>query len=213
MLAFSKCNTFDDYLNLISSSMIDGVKHIEANESGYAALRTIKDPRIQRKVIDIFNSIDKKLSFKGSNDNEMWKKIDYFLTLGLYSFEFKDKFNELSEDAIETLLLGEMSTINESNKAFINLFSNEELLREIYNQGQSSNELLFVYNDYFFMMYEHFYKNPFDLNDKELCDNFIKEMISKIKTKTLHNGVENMIEYWESHEDIRKIVLEGGLSK
>jgi hypothetical protein len=194
--------------------MINGIKYIESNESGYAALRTIKDPKIQRKIIDIFNSIDKTLSFKGSNDNEMWKKIDYFLALGLYYFEFKDKFNELSEKSIEVLLLGEMYTINESNKSFISLFSNEELLSEIYNQGKNSNNLLlFVYSDYFFMIHEHFRKNPFDLNDKELCDCFIKEMILKINTKTLHNGVENMVEYWKSHEDIRKIVLGGGLSK
>ena len=34
-------------------------------------------------------------------------------------------------------------------------------------------------------------------------------MISRIKSNKLHDGVMNMVEYWNSNEEIRNVVLGG----
>lgn len=213
MQAFSKCISYEDYLKVISNTMINGIKYNETNESSYASLALIKDKDTQDKMIKIMNHIDRTLSFNGSRGDEMWKKIDYFLALGVYYFLLKEKFNNLSENAIYTLIMGDCSSITPKNKEMILLLSDEELLDSIYKQNESKNSTLFDYINIFFMIHEHFDKNPFDLNNKDLCDKFIKEMTKKINEKTLNNDVMNMIEYWESNEEIRKTVLGGGISK
>ena len=213
MQAFSKCIKYDDYLKIISDAMIKGIKYNESNESGYASLTLIKDKDTQDKMIKVINHIDRLLSFNGSQGDEMWKKIDYFLSLGVYYFLLKEKFNSLSENAIYTLIIGDCSSIIPQNKEMIALLSNEKLLDSIYKQNENNNFTLFEYNDSFFMIHEHFYKNPFDLGNKELCDKFINEMVTKVNEKTLNNGVMNMVEYWKFNEDIRETVLGGGISK
>lgn len=213
MQAFGKCRNYNDYLKILENHISNGTTYFESNEEGFSILCGINDTDDQKKIIDIFKLVDKELSCSSIHNDEMFKKIDYFLVLGRYYSLFRDCFDSLDAKEIFTLLMGEMSLINDSNKDFIRLFSNRELLDSIYKEsieGNSNDEVsLFLFNDYFFMMGEHYSKNPFDLNDKDLCDGFIKKMILKINSKTLHDGVMNMIEYWESNDEIRNIVLGG----
>jgi hypothetical protein len=214
MLAFGNCKNYIDYLNKIKEAMVNGTHYYDSNESGLGVLTSIDDSKLQKKIITVFGMLDKELSTSSIHNDEMWKKIDYFLVLGNYISTFGDKFSELDERELCTLLLGEISSINDSNKPFIRLYSNKALLDCISNH-KSEREALGDYsimglNDYFFMMDEHYEKAPFDLDDDNKCREFITRMIDLINSNSLHNGVMNMMEYWNSNDPIRETVLGGG---
>lgn len=213
MQAFLNCKKYSEYLKVLEGHISNGIPYLSSNEDGFSLLCSVNDINDQKKIINIFKLVDRELSQSSIHNDEMWKKIDYFLVLGRYYHLLNGCFDNLSEQEIFVLLMGEMSFLNDSNKQFVRLFSNRDLLDTIYNQSQDNihtgDNSIFGYNDYFFMMEQHYDKKPFDLDDQDECDEFIRQMILKIKTKTLHEGVMNMVEYWESNDEIREIVLGG----
>lgn len=214
MQAFTKCRIYTDYLSVINDSILnDNLKIYEDNANGLSSLAMVSDPKDQDKIIRVFKIFDNVLSYHSSKNNEMFKKINYLLSTGVLFHDYKEFIENLNATEIFTLVFGEYSKVNEYNKEFLPIFSNKQLLSTIITKNdeeeKSKNYTVFGVSDYFFMIKEHFKKNPFDINDLEKRNSFIQEMIERINNNTLHNGVNNMIEYWESDEikNIRRGVL------
>lgn len=199
MQAFNKCKDYKDYLNIIKESIINGVKYYDSNKEGFNYLENIED-KDKSKIMKIMNLVDENFSFKGKKDNEMNKKINYLLSLGIFSNNYKEFFDKLSSSSIYTLLVGGFSSFNDYNIKYLDIFLDEKLLSLIYSKG----EFFFDIQDMFFMINEHF--NKFE-NKDDIVD-FQNKMIERIITDTLHNGVMNMQEYWNSNEmdNVRNIV-------
>jgi hypothetical protein len=199
MQAFNKCKGYKDYLSIINDSITNGIKYYDSNKEGFNYLSNIEE-KDKSKIIKVMNLVDEKFSFKGEKNNEMNKKINYLLSLGIFSNNYKGDFDKLSPSSIYTLLVGGFSSFNDYNTKYLNIFLNEKLLSLIY----SKSEFFFDIQDMFFMIKEHFEK----LENKEDLAVFQNEMIERVVTDTLHDGVMNMQEYWNSEnmEYARNIV-------
>ena len=199
MQAFNKCKGYKDYLSIINDSITNGIKYYDSNKEGFNYLSNIEE-KDKSKIIKVMNLVDEKFSFKGEKNNEMNKKINYLLSLGIFSNNYKGDFDKLSPSSIYTLLVGGFSSFNDYNTKYLNIFLNEKLLSLIY----SNSEFFFDIQDMFFMIKEHFEK----LENKEDLAVFQNEMIERVVTDTLHDGVMNMQEYWNSEnmEYARNIV-------
>ena len=128
----------------------------------------------------------------------MYKKINYLLVIGTIITEYKEIFEELKEEDLYILINGEFSNINESNKDLFQILSEKELLKAI--REKTDNKSLFGYSDIFFMIKEHYKKNPFFYKEEEKRKKFIEEMIDRINNNSLKDGVQSMLEYWNSEE-------------
>ena len=199
MQAFNKCKGYKDYLSIIKDSITNGVKYYDSNKEGFNYLSKIED-KDKSKIIKVMNLVDEKFSFKGEKGNEMNKKINYLLSLGIFSNNYKRDFDKLSPSSIYTLIVGGFSSFNDYNTKYLNIFLDEKLLSLIY----SNSEFFFEIQDMFFMIKEHFDK----LEKEQDLVNFQNEMMKRIITDTLHDGVMNMQEYWNSEnmEYARNIV-------
>ena len=200
MQAFTGCKDYNEYLNVVKESIKNGIKYYDINKDGIKYLENIQDIKEKSKIIKIMNLIDENFSFKGKKDNEMNKKINYVLSLGIFSNKYKKYFDELTPNSIYTLIIGEFSSFNNYNIKYLNIYLDEKLLSLIYNK----NEFWFDIQDNFFMINSHFDK----LENKTDIESFRNNMIDKLLTDTLHDGVMNMQEYWnsDSMENVRNVV-------
>jgi len=211
MQAFSKCKNYDDYLRVIYNSIEENISYQKDNKEGLIKLLKANETS-KKKIMQLMKLIDQEFSFNGSKSNEMFKKIDYLLVIGYFEQDYNELFMKLSIEDLYTLITGEYSSINDYNKNLLPIFSNEQLLKVIRIDNQKKkiehNTNLFDVCDYFFMIRQHYDKNKFDINDKEKKDEFIYKMICKIHDNELHDGVKNMLEFWNSKEmdEIRKTI-------
>ena len=213
MQAFSKCKEYKDYLSVIQYAYIDGVSYYEENDNGFIYLNMIKDEKAQKKIMKVLKRVDQELSENSVKNNEIKKKINYILVLGILSHDYQEIFEQLDSEELFALIYGYYSKVDESNIATIRLFSNKRLLDAIIRRNEEDEKnkksLLFGISDYFFMIEQHFNNAPFDINDDEQLTTFIDCMIEKLDNNTLHNGVRNMLEYWQSSgmEELKKGAL------
>ena len=204
MQAFVNCKEYIDYLDVIKNSDIKIAKKYEENEKGLEYLYNIQDELEQKKIIKVFKLIDSELSYNGSKDNEMFKKINYLLSTGVLFTNYNEYIKDLNPNELFALIYGEYSKVDKYNEPLLPLFTNKELLDTIinkYNEDLENNNVkVFGISDFFFMIKEYYLKNKFDINDEEKRKEFLDEMINRVKTDTLHDGVNNMLEYWNSEE-------------
>ena len=205
MRAFGNLNTYQDYLRVIQ----DNLGQEYANHQGFLFLLQEEREEVQVKLIRLFKIIDSELSYSGSKDNEMWKKLRYILPLGVYLNKYRELFNELKTKELGTFILSNVSLINTDSDDFIRLLSNQRLIEAIENDYKGKKETIFGMADYFFMIEQHFKNKPFDINDEKARNEFIDLMISKINNNSLHDGVKNMLEYWDEIKDEVAIHLRG----
>lgn len=200
MQAFTNCKNYNDYLNIIKESILNGVKYYDDNENGIKCLEMVESEKEKRKIIKVMNLVDENFSFKGKKDIEMNKKINYLLSLGIFFNNYKEYFDNFKDSSIYTLIVGGFSSFNDYNRKYLDIFLDDNLLTTIYNK----NEFWFDIQDTFFMIKEHFEK----LENKENISSFRNDMMYKINNDTLHEGVMNMTEYWNSNEmeDARNII-------
>lgn len=203
MQAFSKCRYYDDYIKIIYEAIKSGTSYQKDNKDGIEKLLKVEEKN-KKKILQIMKLIDQEFSFNGSKSNEMFKKIDYLLVLGYFENDYKEIFEKLPVEELYTLIIGEYSSINDYNKDLLPIFSKEQLLKVIRLDNQKKKEEhntnLFDVSDYFFMIRQHYEKEKFDLNDQNKVNEFIYRMICKIHDNKLHDGVKNMLEFWNSEE-------------
>ena len=200
MLAFNGCEKYEDYLNVLKDYILTGEINSDKNEEGFSYLSLINDLTKQEKVIKILKMLDKSLSSSIVKDNEMWKKISSMLAVGIFSFEYKDNFDKMKPKSIFTFISGGYQSLNDYNKKYIPLFCSEKLLDLIYEASKSDDAPLFGIADYFYMIEQHYDSNEFDLSNEYLKEDFINEMIEKINNNTIHDGVMDLLEFWNSDE-------------
>ena len=205
MLAFNECKKYEDYLSIIRDYILTGGINSDRNEKGFSYLSLIKDLTKQEKVIKIFKMLDKSLSSSTVKDNEMWKKISSMLAVGIFSFEYHEYFDKLSPKSIFTFISGGYQAFNDSNKKYIPIFCSEKFLNSIYEASKSDTVSYFEIMDYFFMIQQHYDKNEFDISNENLREEFVNEMIRKINNNTIHDGVKNLLEFWNSGEMLKLI--------
>lgn len=205
MRAFVNLNTYQEYIKVIQDNL--GQKY--ANHQGFLFLLQEEREDVQNKLIKLFNIIDAELSYSGSKNNEMWKKLRFILPLGIYLNKYPQYFNELKTKELGTFILSNASLIDTNSDDFIKLLSNQRLIEAIENDYKGKKEVLFGMSDYFFMIEQHFKNSPFDVNDDKLRNQFIDQMIYKINTNSLHDNVKNMIEYWNEIKDEVELQLRG----
>lgn len=201
MQAFKECQNYEDYLSIIKEYMINDGKYHKEIEKGYSYLAGIKEKNTQDKIKVIFKLIDKELSYNGSKDNEMWKKINYLLSLGVFSYEYKEYFDNLKPNLIFILIYGEY-VLSDYDRPYISLIANKNLLQSIEEDNKKRNDKFSIFGlaDYFFMIKQHYYKNKTLLQQKEAQEKFINDMIKKINNGTLGDGVMNINDYLNSSE-------------
>lgn len=199
MKAFNNCKEYKEYLEIIKETLLSGINYYEENENGFLYLTEVENDKDKKKIISTFKLIDSELSYQGTKNNEMKKKINYLLSLGTFYHDYKYIFNSLSSENLFTLIYGCYSKIDKNNSFYLPIFSCSKLLDAV-RKDNREKEKLFGEKDYFFMIENHYKKEPFDINDINLRNNFINEIIEKINTNTLEIGVNNMIQYWESDE-------------
>ena len=205
MQAFNNCKNYHDYLSVIGESLpMIQAKVYEDNADGLSFLTMINDAKDQNKIIKVFRLIDSQLSYKGTEENEMYKKINYILSTGVLFHDYRELIENLDASELFVLVYGNYSKVDDNNKELLPVFANKELLDAIIqkNEDDINNKIFNVFgiSDYFFMIEEQFKGEPFDPNDDKKREKFINEIINKIKTNTLHNNVRNMLEYWNSDE-------------
>jgi hypothetical protein len=205
MRAFVNLNTYQDYLKVIQDNLGQEFR----DHQGFLFLLQEEREDVQNKLIKIFNIIDSELSYSGSKNNEMWKKLRYILPLGIYLKKYPQYFNELKTKELGTFILSNASLINNNSEDFIKLLSNQRLIEAIENDYKDKQQEVFGMSDYFFMIEQHFKNKPFDVNDDKLRNEFIDLMIYKINTNSLHENVKNMIEYWNEIKDEVEMQLRG----
>ena len=208
MKAFNNCKDYKEYLEIIKEAMLSGINYYEENENGFLYLTEVENDKDKKKIIDIFQLIDSELSYQGAKSNEMKKKINYLLSIGIFEHNYKYIFDSLTSENLFTLIYGEYSKIDNNNLLYLPIFSNPVLLDTI-RKDNREKEKLFGEKDYFFMIENHYKNNPFDISDTKLRNQFTNEIIDKINTNRLEIGVNNMIQYWESDEmnDIKRGIM------
>ena len=205
MQAFTDCKKYSDYLSVIGESIpLIQTKVYKDNLDGLSFLTMVNDLKDQSKIIKVFRLIDCELSYNGSKNNEMFKKINYLLSTGVLYHDYKEYFDNLDAAQIFVLIFGKYSKIDKDNKELLPIFSNKELLDTIIqkNEDDINNKEYNVFgiSDYFFMIEEHYNGNPFDPKDDKQREKFINDMITRIKENKIHEKVRNMLEYWNSDE-------------
>jgi hypothetical protein len=214
MKAFNDCRKYEDYLIIIDEYIKSNQSKIYPdNANGLSFLTMITDLNEQQKVIKVFRLIDYELSYIGTKTNEMFKKINYLLSTGVLMHDYKNYVEKLNPQELFALIFGKYSRVNDSNKGLLPIFSSKELLNAIINKNEddikNKRYNVFGISDFFFMIEEHYKRNPFDTTDEKSVNKFINEMINKINTNTLNENVKNMLEYWESDEmqEIRRSIF------
>lgn len=178
MLVFKGKEKYEDFITFIGENMKSTTIEFSMgmpNISGFNYLTTIKDDKTRKKVINALKKVDSDMD-DGPTHDETFKKISYFLKVGILYGKYYRYVEKLSTSSIATLAT-ESSFSFEDNKEYIELLSSEELLQMVRNTVDLTDK-----NDIIPAIITHYEKNPFPLDDYEKLNKFRKDEMEKFKS-------------------------------
>ena len=217
-------NIIQDYLNNLNKAPDERdkkygimVKPKNINDQGLEFLAGIRDEESQEKIINIFYLIDNDLSYRGTNTNEMFKKINSLLSTGVLFHDYPGIARTLSAQELFVVISGFFSIRLDSDLQLIEVFTDRNLLKAIREKHKETKDTkVFGLKDFFFMIKAQYAKQlndaedmgKVDLTNEEYRRSFIDDMILRIKENRLNDGVPNMMQYLER---LNKKSLEEGV--
>ncbi len=178
MLSFKDAKNYEDFIKIIG----DGIARKDSfefyfgspNERGFRYLISFTDGKLQKKVMKTLKTIDSNMDGVVYQD-EMYRKLTYFLKVGIAFSEYEEYMADLSTEAISTLLTNTYFSMDDEARIFIPLFGNNHFL--LFLRNSFSEDLR---EDIFFAMEQHYEKNPFDVSNPLLLDEFRKKEITRL---------------------------------
>lgn len=179
MLVFNGMKTYEEFVRAIGNGMTSdtfeagyGFAHIK----GFDYLTSIRDRSDQDKIMNSLKLVDKELNFSKKN-NEMYKKLTFFLKVGILFGEYRRYMEELSPLSISTLVTESLISFRDDEaKSYIPICANEELLSYVANECEYADVTNILY-----AVCQHYDQNPFDINDEKKLKKFQKNEIKRLK--------------------------------
>lgn len=198
MLVFSGKNTYEEFIREIGNGMTSdtfesdyGFPHI----NGFDYLASIKDEILQKKVMEALKFVDRELDFSKKN-NEMYKKLSYFLKVGILFGEYGEYISLLSPFSISTLVTESfISFSDEEAKKHIPVCANEELLTYVRKKCEYRE-----ITDILFAVCQHYDQRPFDVRDSSLLEKFQQNELDRLK--------ENKEDFFSGVKSVQDIAQE-----
>lgn len=171
------------------------------NELGFKYLVSFNDPGIQNKVINTLKKVDSDMDDVPSQDG-MYRKLSFFLKVGIIFGKYYDYVKDLSPLALSTLVTeSHFSLIDEGQ--YVALFSDEDMLLSIRSIRNGMDK-----NDIFLAVAQHYDMNPFDISDEQKLKEFRISEMNKYKDNR-EAFFENVVRYKDLANIIIKEMEEG----
>ena len=179
MLVFKGKNSYEEFVRAIGNGMTSdtfeagyGFAHIK----GFDYLVSIRDKADQDKIMNTLRLVDKELNFSRKND-EMYKKLTFFLKVGILFGEYRRYMEDLSPLSISTLATESLISFrDEEAKRYIPVCANEELLSYVAKEFEYADVMNILY-----AVCQHYDHNPFDVNDEKELKKFQKNELKRLK--------------------------------
>jgi len=196
MKAFVNCIEYEDYLKKINEGLEKySFLSNDSSREKEKKLEEIKDSERKDKIIGAFNVIDSALSSGHQKSDEMYKKLNSLLALGVLFSDFYPNIEGLSADDLAFLAYGGYSEFSDTSRAMISILSDKKLLKAVRKGERASFDSLIGSLDTFYRIQQYYMINPFVAAlDEEARQAFVNSMIEKINNGSLTNGTTNYID-------------------
>lgn len=193
MLSFSNKTKYEEFVRTIGNGMKSDTFEFYSgfvHERGLYYLVACKDKEMQKKIMATLKTVDRDLNFTGEKDG-MYRKLSYFLKVGIFFGEYTDNAKVLSPEAISTLLTGTYFAMDESDSKYITLFTNNDMLLYLRNNYTNPENVLFA-------MEQHYDNSPFDVTNEEETEIFRLNEMKKLKLneKAFFTDVKSIYEMY-----------------
>lgn len=179
MLAFKGKETYEEYVRVIGNGMTsDTFEFLSGaeNERGFSYLVSIKDEKLRKKIMKTLATVDKDMDTFPKKD-EMYRKLTFFLKVGILFQEYPGYMKGLTPEAISTLTIDNHFSMEEEAKKYVPLLSENEFLlalRKEYRDGER-DEIMFAIT-------QHYDKDSFDVSEKEKVKEFQERELKRLRT-------------------------------
>lgn len=179
MLAFKGKETYEEYVRVIGNGMTsDTFEFLRGaeNERGFSYLVSIKDEKLRKKIMKTLATVDKDMDTFPKKD-EMYRKLTFFLKVGILFQEYPEYMKELTPEAISTLATDNHFSMEEEAKKYVPLLSGNDFLlalRKEYRDGER-DEIMFAIT-------QHYDKDSFDVSEKEKVKEFQERELKRLRT-------------------------------
>lgn len=197
MGVFEGCTDYKDYIEIIRKGIFEeNVNVYENNRQAFEYLCGFTDEDIKQKIISAFRVVDRERGILNSFKRNMEAMINSLLAIGVLFKEFPEIINGLNAtDKVSLLSMGAYSCMDDLDRKLIRVYADNALLDSIGKKYTNTKRTEpFALGDLFFMIKEHYKKEEFDINDEGKLAAFIQDMIHRINTDTLHDGVDTILE-------------------
>ena len=177
MLVFKDKKDYYDFVRVIGEGMkSDSLEFCGgmSNYKGFEYLAKMDDCKKKSKIMAVLRRIDVDLN-DAPRQNDMFKKLSYFLKVGILFGENYNDIEKLSANALATLVT-ESSFSFENEKKYISLLSDETLLLKIRNIADLTDKY-----DMVFAIIQHYDANSFDIQDEEKLKAFRNSEIARFE--------------------------------
>lgn len=177
MLIFKNKKTYEEFIraigNGLTSDTFEGMAGFP-NLKGFEYLVSIRDKTLQSKVMRTLKFVDQELNYSRTSD-EMYKKIEFFLKVGILYGEYNKYMSNLTPLLISTLATELLIPFySEYAKNYIPVCASKEFLEHIRKNCQYPE-----YEDALSAVCEHYDERPFDVEDKEKLKAFQQNELNK----------------------------------
>lgn len=180
MLVFKEKKTYDEFVREIGNGMTSdtfeagyGFPHLR----GFDYLVSVWDKNDQKKIMDTLKLVDRELDFS-KKDNEMYKKLSFFLKVGILFGEYSKYMYDLSASSISTIVTESLISLDdEEAKKYVPVCANDELLSYVGKECEYSKQ-----TDILYAICQHYDQNPFDIADEKALKRFQQNELKRLKT-------------------------------
>lgn len=170
MQVFKGKKTYEEYIRAIANGMTsDTFEFLSGfeNERGLEYLTREYNIKKQKKIMRTLSCIDKDLT-EIPRQNEMYRKLSYFLKVGIIFKEFDEYLINLTPEAIATLITENTFSMNDNmTRKYIAILADNDFLmylRNTYKKGELDEIMLAITG--------HYDKDPFDIYDSRMVKHF-----------------------------------------
>lgn len=177
MQVFKGKKKYEDFVRVIGNGMKSDTFEFDQgmpNEIGFKYLVSFDDSVIQNKVINTLKTVDSDMDDVPKEDG-MYRKLSFFLKVGIIFGKYYDRVKDLSPLAISTLVTQSHFSLTDEGH-YVALFSDEDMLLSIRSICNGMD-----INDIFLAVMQHYDMNPFDINDEQKLREFRSSEMSKYK--------------------------------
>lgn len=178
MLAFKNKKTYEEYIRVIGNGMTsDTFEFLRGaeNQRGFDYFIAIKDEKLKKKIIKTLERVDKDLDTFPKQD-EMYRKLTFFLKVGILFGEYFEYMDKLSPEAISTLATDNHFSMEEEATKYVPLLSNNDFLLALRHEIKDGER-----DEIMFGITQHYDKEPFDIKNEQKLNEFRNNELEKLR--------------------------------